>query len=403
MAKKPIRVFRRSDGRVESQAPVGPKPELVYKDATDRDRLAITQQVYDMPDAYKSRSDELARSRYNDLLHSIYDALLITDVDGNVLEVNARAEHKFIWTENELLTMNILDIISGSDEKLLALVRGNASKGKFTVLEAICKTADDARFYGEIVVNGIFRSKGNLAFFIRDVTVRKQAEEELNAANERLVEAEKIQARVDTLSTLYHELNNPLQILTCMAEIDKNEEYKKQLGRVVSVLEKLRKQESFEVVRTTDGGTKYDIPVERHIEPCDYTRLLIAEDEKVLRDMFVNALSLKFPSLLIEGVANGQEAVRLFAEKRHALIIMDVSMPVLNGEEAFVSIKAECEKRAWMLPSFIFCTGFLVSENLAQIVGDGSVHACLEKPLTMVSLLAAVSSRLRLETSSPPA
>lgn len=397
MAKKPIRVFRRSDGRVENQGPVAPKPERVYKDGTDRDRLVITQQVYDMPDTYVSRTDEVARSKYSDLLHSIYDALLITDSDGNILEVNARAEHKFIWTEKDLLSMNILDIISGADEKLLDLVRGNANRDKFTVLEAICLTGDGLRFYGEIVVNGIFRNKGKLAFFVRDVTMRKQAEEALNAANEKLVEAEKIQARIDTLSTLYHELNNPLQILTCMAEVDKNDEYKKQLARIVSVLEKLRNQESLEVVRTTDGGTKYDIPVERHIEPCDSTRLLIAEDEKVLRDMFVNALSLKFPSLSIDGVANGQEAVQLFIEKRHGLIIMDISMPVMSGEESFLAIKAECENRAWMLPSFIFCTGFLISENLSQIVGEGSVHACLEKPLTMAHLLSAVSSRLKMD------
>jgi len=75
-------------------------------------------------------------------------------------------------------------------------------------------------------------------------------------------------------------------------------------------------------------------------------------------------------------------------------MIMDVSMPVMSGEAAFAEIKDECERQGWKLPSVIFCTGFVVSESLAEIVGDGSVHSCLEKPLTMASLITAVKNRL---------
>lgn len=402
MAKKPIRVFRRSDGRIAGEIPSVPPPERfepepvpVYNDGLDRDRLSITQQVHDMPEEYKSRSGgEVARSQYDELLHSIYDAVMITEMDGSIVEVNARAEHNFIWSKEDLCRMNILDIISGADDRLLDLVRKNSTDQKFTVLEAVCLTGDGLRFSSEIVVNRMRRSRPNLCFFIRDVTRRKQAEEELRTANEKLVEAEKIQARMDTLSTLFYELNNPLQILTCMAEIDKNEEYKKQLDRVMSVLDKLRKEESLEAVRTDDGGTKYDIPVECSLEPCDRKRLMVADDEKVLRDMFVNALSLTISGVTIDSAANGQEALKMFCKNRPAVIIMDVSMPVMNGESAFAEIKAECDRQQWQVPSVIFCTGFVISESLAEIVGDGSKHACLEKPLTMANLIAAVKNRL---------
>ena len=402
MAKKPIRVFRRSDGRIAADGPVLPPPERVqpeavpvYNDGIDRDRLSITQQVHDMPQEFKARSGEAVRSQYDELLHSIYDAVMITEMDGSIVEANARAEHNFVWTMEDLCKMNILDIISGADERLLDLVRKNSTDQKFTVLEAVCLTGDGSRFNSEIVVNRMRRARPNLVFFIRDVTRRKQAEEELRIANERLIEAEKIQARMDTLSTLFYDLNNPLQILTCMAEIDKNEEYKKQLDRVVSVLDKLRKQESLEAVRTEDGGVKYDIPTEEQaLQPCDSKRILVVDDEKVLRDMFVNALSLTFSGILIDSASNGQDAVKVFMQKRPAVIIMDVSMPIMNGEAAYQEIKEECVRQGLQLPSVIFCTGFVVSESLAEIVGDGLVNACLEKPLTMANLIGTVRKRL---------
>lgn len=410
MAKKPIRVFRRSDGRIagdvaSDEVPVrGTQPPVpVYSDGVDRDRLSITQQVHDIPEALKTRVGEAAQSHYDELLHSIYDAVMITELDGTIVEVNARAEHNFIWSKSDLCLMNILDIISGADERLLDLVRKNSTDRKFTVLEAVCLTGDGSRFSSEIVVNRMRRARPHLCFFIRDVTRRKQAEEELRMANERLIEAEKIQARMDTLSTVFYDLNNPLQILTCMAEIDKNDEYKKQLDRIVAVLDKLRKQESLESVRTEDGGTRYDIPLELELEPCDAKRLLIVDDERVLRDMFVNAVSLTIPGITIDSASNGQEAVQHFIEKRPGVIIMDVSMPVMSGEAAFQEIKSECEKRRWRIPAVIFCTGFVISESMAEIVGDGSYHSCLEKPLTMANLLGAVKSRLAIAETPGPA
>ncbi|MDD4870325.1 MAG: response regulator [Kiritimatiellae bacterium] len=410
MAKKPIRVFRRTDGRIAGEVPVQssqnrtePQPVPVYSDGIDGDRSSITQQVHDMPEIYRARTGESAHSQYDELLHCIYDAVMITEMDGSIVEVNARAEHNFIWTKEDLCKMNILDIISGADEQLLDLVRKNVTDQKFTVLEAVCLVGDGSRFSSEIVVNKMRLGRPSLCFFIRDVTRRKQAEEDLRVANERLVEAEKIQARVDTLSTIFYDLNNPLQILTCMAEIDKNEEYKKQLERVVSVLDKLRKQESLEAVRADDGSIRYDISTGTKLQPCDSKRLMVVDDEKLLRDMFVNALSLTIPGVSIESASNGQDAVKIFCQKRPAVIVMDVSMPIMNGEAAFMEIKAECERQGWRLPAVIFCTGFVVSESLSEIVGDGSMHTYLEKPLTMANLIGAVKSRLMpAESSSAP-
>jgi CheY-like chemotaxis protein len=288
-----------------------------------------------------------------------------------------------------------VDLISGADDKLLKVLRKNVSNRKYTVLEAVCMRGDESRFDAEIVVNRIRGyNSGALCFFIRDVTDRKLAEKELEQANEKLVEAEKMQARLDTLSTIYHQLNNPLQILTCLTELDDNKEYKKQLGRIVTVLDQLRKQGSLEAIVSEEGETLYDIPVERELVECDAKRILIVDDEEVLRKMFANSLSTAYPDLTIDTAGEGNEAIELFGKHRHGLVVMDVHMPVMSGEEAFEQIKELCDRKGLKLPPFIFCTGFTVSEGLKAIIGDETYHTCLAKPLTISALVEAVKKHV---------
>jgi len=267
---------------------------------------------------------------------------------------------------------------------------------RFTVLEAVCLRADETRFYAEIVVNKLRGKRQKaLCILIRDVTERKTAEEELRQANEKLIDAEKVQARLDTLSTLFYAVNNPLQILMCMAELDANKEYKKQVARIIEVIGQLRKETTLEAITDEQGGTRYDIPEQRELLPNDKSRILVVDDERMLRDMFVKSLSVVFPNLTIDTAADGREARDLFAQHRYGLIVMDLSMPVMNGEEAFQEIKHLCQEKAWVLPPVIFCTGFVVSENLQETVGDQSYHYCLTKPLEMADLVKLIQERLQ--------
>lgn len=63
-------------------------------------------------------------------------------------------------------------------------------------------------------------------------------------------------------------------------------------------------------------------------------RVLVVDDHAFIR-RGVNSILQEFPEWELVGEAeNGQEAVRLADELRPEVIIMDVSMPVLNGIEA---------------------------------------------------------------------
>jgi CheY-like chemotaxis protein len=180
-----------------------------------------------------------------------------------------------------------------------------------------------------------------------------------------------------------------------MAELDENKEYKRQVARIIDVIGQLRQETTLEAITDEEGGTRYDIPEQRELEPADTSKILIVDDERMLRDMFVKSLSVVFPNLTIDTAADGREARDLFAQNHYGLIVMDLSMPVMNGEEAFEEIRQLCQEKSWVLPPFIFCTGFVVSENLQEVVGDQSVHACLTKPLEIADMVRIIQERLK--------
>ena len=60
----------------------------------------------------RHKTDEI--DMYHELLHAIYDAAVITDINGVILEVNERAIEFLQWDADELKGASIVDIISGA-------------------------------------------------------------------------------------------------------------------------------------------------------------------------------------------------------------------------------------------------------------------------------------------------
>lgn len=416
MAKKPKRVYSKSLGRMVSiddfyrstLKPITSEIAVpVYQDGDHLDRLSITQRVQEHPEARRVRLLSTFTSTYEELKQSIYDALFITDLDGYIREVNVRSEYIFQRAEAHLKELNIIDLISGADQELMKVIRRNVTDEKYTVIEAVCLRADNTRFYAEIVVNRInISGQPQLCFFIRDVTRRKQAEDELREANERLLEVEKAKARLEAMSDLFYELNNPLQILLSIAHLDSNKEYIQQLERITEIINKFR-NESTETDKTGKTSTaQTDGKISEHPkirQPCDPTRILVVDDEEMVRRMLVEVLSHVFSDMSIDTAENGQVAVDLFQSKRHAIIILDIAMPVLNGEDAFTQIETICKRFDWEMPHVIFCVGFGIGDKVKTFVGDSSYHALIRKPFVIDLLVKLIRERFpQPQSSSPP-
>ena len=76
------------------------------------------------------------------------------------------------------------------------------------------------------------------------------------------------------------------------------------------------------------------------------TKLLLVEDNEMNRDMLSRRLERKGYAVTI--AINGQQAVDMVAADAPALILMDMSLPVLDGWEATRRIKANDATR--MIP-----------------------------------------------------
>lgn len=130
-------------------------------------------------EAYPEAS-EARESAYQRLLQSIYDAALIADLDGRIVDANIRAVEFLQYERPDLCSLTVFDLISGSDTSLIETLSQNLEDERFTLIQAYCLRKDGTMFPSEIAVNRLQLQDGiHLCFFVRDITLRRQAEEML--------------------------------------------------------------------------------------------------------------------------------------------------------------------------------------------------------------------------------
>ena len=175
---------------------------------TDAGDATATKTTARVNRAWRMRSTERSTSFFK-LLESVYDAVLITDLDGKILECNHRAAEFFTQSASQLVGQSVIIFISGATSSLITTIRANLADKKYTLVEARCKRADGTSFAAEIAVNTVdLDAHGQLCFFVRDVTIRHDALCALKDANERLQAHDR--ARLEFVSNVSHELRTPL-------------------------------------------------------------------------------------------------------------------------------------------------------------------------------------------------
>ena len=80
---------------------------------------------------------------------------------------------------------------------------------------------------------------------------------------------------------------------------------------------------------------------ERESDTARGVRVLVVDDQRLMRDGLASLLSLQ-PTVEVVGVAaNGQEAVELALALRPDVVLMDVRMPVLDGVSATAEVRRQ--------------------------------------------------------------
>jgi CheY-like chemotaxis protein len=129
-------------------------------------------------------------------------------------------------------------------------------------------------------------------------------------------------------------------------------------------------------------------------DPCNSRHLMVVDDDPAIRSLFTSILGADLPGYDVDAAANGADALDLFKKQHHAVIVMDLHMPVLNGLDAYERIEQFCGESSWEVPGIVFCTGFTPPSNIARVLGDDRRTCLIRKPVTAGDLLKNIRSFL---------
>ena len=125
-------------------------------------------------------------------------------------------------------------------------------------------------------------------------------------------------------------------------------------------------------------------------------RVVIADDHAVVRAGLAQLLATFADVELVGAAADGEEAVRLCAEHRPHVVLMDLEMPVLDGIEATGRIKATDPEVA-----IVVLTSFSDRERIVRALDAGAVGYLL-KDAEPAELARAIQAAARGEAPLDP-
>jgi PAS domain S-box-containing protein len=124
---------------------------------------------------------------FQQLFQNIYDAVLITDMNGGVVMANVRAHQFFNAAPGQLTRESVLNLVANTDDTLLPTILETLTANRFVLMQGYCLRTDGSFFAAEISVNRLRLSGQDfLSFFIRDTTLRKEQEERLRTGHNAL-------------------------------------------------------------------------------------------------------------------------------------------------------------------------------------------------------------------------
>jgi YesN/AraC family two-component response regulator len=112
--------------------------------------------------------------------------------------------------------------------------------------------------------------------------------------------------------------------------------------------------------------------------------ILIVDDEEVMREFLFDVLE----DFLVEKASDGDEAIAKLREKKFDLIITDMKMPRVSGEEV-----VRFARQTYPDSKIIVISGYSSLSSVGNALGYG-VCAFLSKPFTIKQIRSEVEKSL---------
>ena len=112
----------------------------------------------------------------------MYDAVVITDPNGHIIEINPRAEEHFGYNQEDVIDKQISFFIPGLSSEIVQRVRRGLEGDRHMMLDANGLNRDGTKFACEVTVSVIdLMDPGDLVFTCRNVERRRRVNEMLRA------------------------------------------------------------------------------------------------------------------------------------------------------------------------------------------------------------------------------
>ncbi|MCQ8182393.1 PAS domain S-box protein [Methylomonas sp. SURF-1] len=176
---------------------------------------------------YREHLEELvamATTEVKAIVQTAVNGVVSIDSNGTIHMFNPAAEKLFGWRSEEIVGKNVSLLMpepdaSAHDGYIRRFLEGRQSKILGTEREVIAQRKDGSRFPASLAVGHGIISEGRHIFvgFISDITLQKQAEQELRQAKEAAEAAAK--AKANFLANMSHEIRTPMNTVIGFAEV----------------------------------------------------------------------------------------------------------------------------------------------------------------------------------------
>ena len=109
----------------------------------------------------------------------------------------------------------------------------------------------------------------------------------------------------------------------------------------------------------------------KEVTPAD--SILIADDSQMMREFMHDALTASNLCRMVVTSNDGSEFITRFSrgiseKKRFSLVVLDVAMPVLNGINAAIAMRAIEKALKMKATPILFCTAYKCDENFRKVL-----------------------------------
>ncbi|MCK4771696.1 MAG: PAS domain S-box protein, partial [Candidatus Latescibacteria bacterium] len=180
----------------------------------DKEPVSIEGVMHDITE--RKRAEEALKeseAKYRTLFEESTDGIIIADIETKeFLYVNPSMCHMLGYSEEELMALGVGDMHPKEDlEYVISKFEAQAREDKTLVSEIPCLRKDGTVVYADInaaiaLIDGRQCSTG----FFRDITERRQAEEERQRLEEQIQEARRMESLGVLASGIAHDFNNLL-------------------------------------------------------------------------------------------------------------------------------------------------------------------------------------------------